>query len=86
MKTEREKIINSLLNSDEFDSVMDKLLLIKSLEMFFDRFEFEEFYYKRNFSLKEYKHYLQPIIKEYLPHRDKQYKKQIKRKEKRKWN
>lgn len=75
MKTEREKIINSLLNSDEFDSVIDKLIISQSLEMFFDRFEFEKFYYRRDISLKEYKHYLQPIIKEYLPHRDKQYKK-----------
>lgn len=72
------------MKSDEFDNLMDKLIFIQSMKLFFDKYNFEEFYYKNDISLKEYKHYIQPIVKEYYPHMDKYYKKQIKKKEKKK--
>lgn len=84
MKNNRDKIINSLIKSDEFEKSSDKLIVIQSIKLFFDKYNFEDFFYERDFTYKEYKQYFKPILKELSVKNDKQIKKEIKKTEKKK--
>jgi len=84
MKKDREVIIKSVSKYDGFKNEIDKLIFIQSINFFFDKFEFEKFYNKRNFTYKEYKKYFKSIIKDFSPQIHKENKKEIKKMEKRK--
>jgi len=73
----RKKIIDSLDDSDHFESKFDKLISIQLVIMFLDKFEFEKFYCQDDFTYKEYKHYFKPIIKKHFPWLHKDIKKTI---------
>lgn len=78
----RDKIIYSLLESDKFDGEMEKLIAVQSVNLFFDTFEFDDFYENKNFTYEEYKFYFQPILQAFRPIVHKMIKKTLKQENK----
>lgn len=78
----REEVIEIIQNSCacNFDSEASKLIMIQTLNLFFDKHGFDEYYANEHISKDEFNKYFKPIVKRYDPSFAKKVKKEYKEK------